>query len=442
MAVTYKASDIVKRAMQLADLENSDFISFSEKLALLNESYQQLYQKGINKDTNAFVKYIHTQNTAITLPRDFYQLKAVNVDKNGYLEPVLRRPANQSTHDLSYEILNNTLKINGYAGCGDICIEYYPLPLSLTFPNTPKSISPQGSSTDSFLALRNNIYVTINTADNHITIGDITDSEVTAVIPKDYFTSLYSNFIHIEEDYVVFTGGIYQTLYSLSGRGLNSTKDKVVFYRHKTFLYDKTAHTLKFPTGGVAYSNIDFDFGDTNLIILDEEMKTFVGLKYTTSDYVGSGVFVGGRNIRTKELTSVKVHATKLYNYKNLVYLMNGTSYLAAIDLSNISKPIQETIQESDVIDIVDIDDNTGYGYLTKRFGNRYSIMSFFEDTVLNFPNNTYFVFLSYILAVAFKTKQGSDISQLASLYSQAEEAFYDSLQRDDWGSTRITSIY
>lgn len=442
MAVTYKASDIVKRAMQLADLENSDFISFSEKLALLNESYQQLYQKGINKDTNAFVKYIHTQNTAITLPRDFYQLKAVNVDKNGYLEPVLRRPANQSTHDLSYEILNNTLKINGYAGCGDICIEYYPLPLSLTFPNTPKSISPQGSSTDSFLALRNNIYVTINTADNRITIGDITDSEVTAVIPKDYFTTLYSNFIHIEEDYVVFTGGIYQTLYSLSGRGLESTKNKVVFYRHKTFLYDETAHTLKFPTGEVAYSNIDFDFGDTNLIILDEEMETFVGLKYTTSDYVGSGVFVGGRNIKTKELTSVKVHVTKLYNYENLVYLMNGTSYLAAIDLSNISKPLQETIQESDVIDIVDIDDNTGYGYLTKRFGNRYNIMSFFEDTVLNFPNNTYFVFLSYILAVAFKTKQGSDISQLASLYSQAEEAFYDSLQRDDWGSTRITSIY
>ena len=68
--------------------------------------------------------------------------------------------------------------------------------------------------------------------------------------------------------------------------------------------------------------------------------------------------------------------------------------------------------------------------------------MSFFEDTVLNFPNNTYFVFLSYILAVTFKTKQGSDVSQLTSLYLKAEEAFYDSLQRDDWCSTRITSIY
>lgn len=440
MAVTYKASDIIKRAMQLADLENSDFISFSEKLALLNESYQQLYQKGINKDINAFVKYIHTQSTAITLPRDFYQLKAVNVDKNGYLEPVLRRPANQSTHDLSYEILNNTLKINGYAGCGDICIEYYPLPLSLTFPNVPRSISPQGTSTERLLDLRNNIYVTENGP--QYTIRDITDSEATASISCDSLPSPYKNFIHIEEDYVVFTYGTSQALYSLSGKGLISKRGKVVFYRHKTFLYDEVAHTLNFPTGGVAYSNIDFDFGDTTLIILDEEMKTFVGLKYTTSDYVGSGVFVGGKNIETKELTSVKIRVTKFYNYKNLVYFMNGTSYLAAIDLSNVSKPIQETIQESDVIDIVDIDVNTGYGYLTKRFGNRYTIMSFFEDTILNFPNNTYFVFLSYILAVTFKTKQGSDVSQLASLCSRAEEAFYDSLQRDDWVSTRITNTY
>lgn len=440
MAVTYKASDIIERAMQLADLENSDFISFSEKLAMLNEAYQQLYQKGINKDTNAFVKYIHTQNTAITLPRDFYQLKAVNIDKNGYLEPVLRRPANQSTHDLSYEILNNTLKINGYAGCGDICVEYYPLPISLTFPNIPKPISPQGSSTERFLDLRNNIYVTAN-ASNCITIGDITDSEVTEELAEDSPT-LYENFIYIEEDYVVFTDGVNQTLYSLSGNGLTTTTDKVVFYKHKTFLYNEVAHTLKFPTGGVAYSDINFDFGDTTLIILDEEMETFVGLKYTTSDYSGSGVFVGGRDINTEELTSVKVRVTKLYNYKNLVYFMNGTSYLAAIDLSNISKPIQETIQENDVIDIVDTDANTGYGYLTRRFGNRYNIISFFEDTVLNFPSNTYFVFLSYILAITFKTKQGSDVSQLASLYSQSEEAFYDSLQRDDWGSTRITNIY
>ena len=77
--ITYNASDIVKRAEQLADLENSDFISFSEKIALLNEAYQVLYQKGINKDVNAFVKYINTRDRVIQLPRDFYQLKAITM---------------------------------------------------------------------------------------------------------------------------------------------------------------------------------------------------------------------------------------------------------------------------------------------------------------------------------------------------------------------------
>ena len=31
--IIYTSSDIIKRATQLADLENSDFISFSEKIA-------------------------------------------------------------------------------------------------------------------------------------------------------------------------------------------------------------------------------------------------------------------------------------------------------------------------------------------------------------------------------------------------------------------------
>ena len=60
--ITYNASDIIKRATQLADIENSDFISFSEKIALLNEAYQTIYQKGINKGNNSFVRYINTTN--------------------------------------------------------------------------------------------------------------------------------------------------------------------------------------------------------------------------------------------------------------------------------------------------------------------------------------------------------------------------------------------
>ena len=93
------------------------------------------------------------------------------------------------------------------------------------------------------------------------------------------------------------------------------------------------------------------------------------------------------------------------------------------------------------VISIADIDDNTGYGYLGLKM-KRYALVSFYDDTQLNFPNNTYFVFMSYLLALAFKSKQGSDISQLAGLTEQAENTFYDTLTVDDWNSVRITNVY
>ena len=41
----YKTSDIIKRAKQLADLENSDFISYEENFMLINECYNKLYEK-------------------------------------------------------------------------------------------------------------------------------------------------------------------------------------------------------------------------------------------------------------------------------------------------------------------------------------------------------------------------------------------------------------
>ena len=39
------ASDIVKSARQISDLENSDFISWNENIRLLNEAWTAVHQK-------------------------------------------------------------------------------------------------------------------------------------------------------------------------------------------------------------------------------------------------------------------------------------------------------------------------------------------------------------------------------------------------------------
>lgn len=131
--LTYRASDIIKRAMQIADLENSSFISYDEQLALLNEAYVTLYQKAIDADTRAFVKVLRTTSNRIQMPVDFYQLKSVCIDINGYLQPLTRRPADQNLHTLSYEMTGNELNVYG-SFSGEIRIEYIPQPKTITFP--------------------------------------------------------------------------------------------------------------------------------------------------------------------------------------------------------------------------------------------------------------------------------------------------------------------
>lgn len=136
--LVYKASDIIKRAHQIADLENSSFISYNEQLALLNEAYVMLYQKAVNADTRSYVKEFSTTNKIIPLPEDFYQLKSVFLNTNGYLTPILRRPPDQNLHELSYELSGNTLKIYGVLW-GSVQVEYIPMPVTITFPSqTPE----------------------------------------------------------------------------------------------------------------------------------------------------------------------------------------------------------------------------------------------------------------------------------------------------------------
>lgn len=429
--IIYKSSDIIKRAMQLADLENSDFISFSEKISALNEAYQQLYQKSINKNDNTFVKSIHTCKTRITLPKDFYQLKTINVYNSDYVEPVLRRPTNQSTNILSYDIVNNTLTINGYCS-GDICIEYYPTPKTLTLPNKTKSFTPFITNSK-ILALRNNIYVAVD-SNNNITVGDATNSEISYEITEDE-PVLYKNYIHIEDDYVTFTDGVTQTLYSLADNKTITTDKIVVIYKRSTYLFDEENNSLIFPTGETAYTDINVGFVNATINILSNDKQSFIGLIYSEEP----NVVVGNTEeiIIKKEIGNI----TKMFANEDIIYLINGTKKLQAINLNNLNN-IYSSIKENNILDIQCLDDNTGYGYLTNSFGGKYNIVSFFEDTVLNFPLNTYFVFMSYILAILFKNKQGADISQLSALYSTAEEQFYDSLSRDDWCTTRITNIY
>lgn len=417
--VKYFASDIIKRATQLADIENSDFVSYSEKIALLNEAYQSLYQKGINKDINAFVRHINTTSTVIHLPPDFYQLKAVTIGNGVYMQQVLRRPANQSTTNLSYDIINNTLKINGHVTGGTITVEYYPTPASLSFPSEDKEL-PYSNILD----MRGHLYVAFDNV-NTVYVGDITTNDTVEINEEN--NTLHQYKTHMNDDYVIFFGQTDTKLYNIAQDELTTATKQIVEYKGQTFYYEDG--NLLFPDSGTVAYEIDIELPIADYIVLNNRQT-----KYLAWNKDGS--------ISNGEAIDVKKAITKLYAYDDIVCLATGTTYYALYSFEK-QAIVKETINRLPVISRIGTNYDTGYGLLCKKtLGNTKVLSSFQEDTELNFPNNTYFVFLSYLLALSFKTKQGSDTSQLVGLVDLAESTFYDSLQRDDWNSTRITNAY
>ena len=418
--ITYNASDIVRRAMSLADIENSDFITFLDKITLLNEAYQTLYQKGLNKDVNAFVRYINTRNKVIQLPRDFYQLKAVTLGRDKDVRVILRRPANASFNTLSYDMINNTLQINGETSGGTICVEYFPVPTTLTFPNVTKNLELQN-----VLDMHKDIYLEQDDTDVYIRSLSDTGYAKKVEFAKVPPVAIPRLLIHMEDDFITFSDSTTQYLFDLNTEQVVETNLPVVIHNHKTYLYDSTNKKLLIPNINVAVEDLDIDLHNCTINILSEDKTKYVGQNFN------SGLFINGSH--------QDFNASKMFYWNDLVYLSNGSTLLAVYHFDRDF--IENKLLDEAIVSIVGIDDNTGYGYLGKRLSN-YSLVSFFDDTQLNFPNNTYFVFMSYLLAFAFKSKQGSDTSQLAIQLERAEETFYDTLARDDWNPTRITNVY
>lgn len=100
----YKASEIVQRAMTLANLQNSSFISATENRQVINDAFWALYQVMIDAGEVSMLKTIkHPVFTDgyYKLPDDFYQLYSV---KDNYGNGVLRKNKNTIKNGKCYDI--------------------------------------------------------------------------------------------------------------------------------------------------------------------------------------------------------------------------------------------------------------------------------------------------------------------------------------------------
>lgn len=468
--IRYNASDVIKKAKQLADLENSDFISWNESITLLNDAYQNIYQKSINKGNNDFVRVIQTSEKCINLPRDFYQLKALTLKQDRFNTPIMRRPQNGSFDDLSYDIYNNTLLINGYSS-GTIILEYYPTPLTLTLPNEDEVIDLPIGSDETLVGAYKNVYFVRRTDKEdpskplynktYIVAINRDTGEEAKVAEQSIYTEEYAvsnDILFSIGDYVLFTGihhdtagstGTYKDydcviLLNIVDFSLNvqDRKDKYDRYLANAFsFYDDSECDLSIVSNTVMRATIygkDYDLKSNNVVVSAYAFITILSKDMKHSFCLDSEhlyLYVDG-----KQVSSI---GKVMHVMGDSAYLQsNNKNYCVMLDINTNEKTSLIAPSKKPIWGTVGFDKQTGYGYYYLLGDSKIVIHSFLEDTELNFPNNTFFNYLAYSLALSFKVKQGSDISAFMPLLETAENTFYDSLTKDDWSFTRITNVY
>lgn len=375
----YKVSDIVKAAKQIADLENSDFISWNENIRLLNEAWTAVHQKLINKGDMAFVDEMNITKEQ-PLPEDFYQVLSV---LDNYNTPVPRYSIGMNDSQIWYKIINNKLILNGLQSAK---LTYFTKPQFLTY-----------------------------SADTIIDALPLQEGEVIKFACDNYALT-NKNVWDIKEASIVRAAAETDVYVDAYGRTYSANEKPIFYPDGRCFKLTQTECTDI--NCKVAYSD-------------DIENITFDGVYYSVR-YSSNGninVFEQGNStsIGTLEGFSSNIY----FNNDHKFYIKDNVVFIDDI-------PMYDASIYNNKVYMLKIDLNTGYGLFT----NNNKILSIAVDTELNLPNNLYYNVLAYMLAFSYCCKQGKDASYVNAQLNSNTELLYDTLTNDAFSQMKITNIY
>ena len=372
------SSDIIKSARQIADLENSNFISWSENVRLLNESFTAIHQKLINKGDMTFVDEmeIHAEQP---LPEDFYQVLSI---LDNYHTPVPRYSIGMNDSQIWYKLINNKLILNGLQSAK---LTYFTKPQFLTYPaETIVDALPLSEGETIEFACDNYALTNKN-------VWDIKEATIArAAAETDVYIDAYGRTYSANEKPIFYPDG---RCFKLTQDSCTDSKCKVAYSGDiENITFDGVYYYVRYSNGNINVfeqdnsTNIDVYEGFSSNIYFNNDHKFYI------KDNV---VFVD----------DIPMYDASIYN--NKVYMLK-------------------------------IDLNTGYGLFT----NNNKILSIAVDTELNLPNNLYYNVLAYMLAFSYCCKQGKDASYVSAQLNSNVELLYDTLTNDAFSQMKITNIY
>lgn len=472
--IKYTTKDIVNRAKQLADLNNSDFISWNENINLLNENWQKIYQQLIDNGDKTFIKEFETVSlNKIKLPCDFYQLFSVELIPS--CRQILRKAKSEPESSLTYDIENDYLILYGTVS-EKIRIKYIPIPQTLTLQNETKDIDSDFSSVYSsvleneelkFMDCYKNKYLFLKKTKGTNICNLYIFNKDTNEIKK------ITNDFSYEITYAVigYKNIVYFTSYNKSAKTYSIYSIKNGYVTVELGGTPKSPSLLKRDkdVGAVYIENKRMNiFVNDNIplfpqidsldVVLSEGIGTYMSF---TNDYISFLLPITNEKSENKwiqldvDLTTIPYVAIKTtpfegldfgysHTYKRYSNVINGKVCISTKDMFYVDGYGLFNNDEYEVIGVNELNNDEGYGIsIVDTYNTNHVLLhSHFVDTLLLYPNNIYFNFMAMLLAISYKIKQNADITVLSTKYGEMEAQYFDSLSRDVNNVVRITNVY
>lgn len=389
------ATKIIDRALSAADLANTDFLSYSDKVQYLNDAWKNVYQTIINYNLNVFTVEAKLIGSAgvYNLPFDCYQIKSVKNTITGV--EILRKSDSQGIFGSYYEVVNNTIRLGPTVG--PVTITYWRRPFFLSIPDKVVDTNIELGTRFVEDVCKDSVLLR-NSADNKLWIYNLlTQSELEITLDDDYTSEenfrLGNNFIiWLYEDNGVQMFDVFDFKDNvLINEQIAPSEfiraDNGLLYPGVTDITNKVVNIYTFLNASEPLATISYDEGEVyDIVCIENEF-------YKIPTYF--------ENQKERAMPIGIFDNMPAYGYNNKL---------------NLITPKGDIIENEVDVPTIGPTANTRYGFLTFD-GNLYSNV---PDTELNFPNNLYYDVLSYDLAIRFLCKQNADSSGCENLNKNA----------------------
>lgn len=421
----YTADQIVKRAYNLADIKDTDFISHEETTQYLNDSYTEVVNSIIDKGDKQFVREVVLSGngygpfTEYEMPDDLYIIHSMKTAQ-GSLIP--RAPVGSGECDGSYEIINNKIRLYG-TSYGNIIMTYWVKPCYITYPD--KDITIPYASGDIISSASDSVLLSDGTIYNVVT-GDVIAKLTLDTDNYDYYlgnghyvedpkngsTVSWKDYLGATIDSVTFVGGTFPDHYFIYDSNYNVVMS-VEANDDSQLLSIGNRQICAIPAG---YKTLAV-YSDKVLLLKDLGDGTFI---YAVYDKRSKSVIETDDKV---QMFKDNIDAVPVPNFDNLnSALHNGALIIINRDYS---------------VDVEELDIPALYYFKYLKYGvvcsngTDFYVMSRYPDTEFNFPNEVLYSLVAANLGLKLLAKQNADSSGLKELYQNMYNVYCDSLSQD-----------